>query len=190
MSYELFHKECISGNLTNAQQIFSQDKLNIQPSTFIDTLENGHLYVIEWLLTIPDIIEESFITACYRGNLYVAKWIFDRVQLKQSDINAGFDSACESKYKIANLELIKWLAPYYTYDHCHGLITACANNHLDIVAWIVNNMEISESVANKALEIACIYSSLEFVKLLWPLCPDNNTAFINACNNDNEEIAK
>ena len=86
---------------------------------FIDSCEKGHLEIVKYLLTSPDLKEHAdihakndygFRWACEQGYLEVVKYLLTGTDLKEhANIHAqddlGFRWACEQGY----LEVIKYL---------------------------------------------------------------------------------
>ena len=96
--------------------MINQEELNAQ---FIDACKNGHLELVKYLLTSPELKEqadihgqddEGFIWACRCGHLEIVKYLLTSAELTELvDIHArndeGFRSACAQ----GHLEVVKCL---------------------------------------------------------------------------------
>ena len=102
-------------------------------ATFIRACREGHLDIVKYLLTSPDLIKSLNI---------------DGVEYKfgQADIHADNDEGVNLACYYGHLEIIKYLLPSKDLkDHADihadsddGFILACANNNLDIVKYLLN----------------------------------------------------
>ena len=96
---------------------------------FIDSCQNGHLEIVKYLLTSPDLKEHADIHA---------------------DNDVGFRWACENGY----LEVVKYLltspdlkehANIHARDDL-GFICACEQGHLEVVKYLIIDMNIEKTI--------------------------------------------
>ena len=129
----------------------------------------GHLDVIKYILTSPDLKEHADINykniygynalmyACNNGNLEVVKYLLSSSDLKEhADIhdkdNNGTNSLMYACYH-GNLELVKYLLNsselkehadinYKDNNGWNTLMLACYNGHLDVIEFLLIDMNM------------------------------------------------
>ncbi len=121
---------------------------------FINSCQKGHLEIVQYLLTSPDLKEHANIHA---------------------DNDLGFRLACENGY----LEVVKYLltspdlkehADIHA-DNDYGFRLACARGQLEVVKYLLTSPNLKEHAdihANNdsGFRLTCNYGQLEIVKFL------------------------
>ena len=119
------NKEVINQELKEKYKKLNKKKLNDQ---FFDACRDGHLEVVKYLLTSPELKKHAdihakddlgFIWACRYGRLEVVKYLLTSAELTEhADIHAKDD----------------W-----------GFIWACENGHLEVVKCLIIDMNIDKT---------------------------------------------
>ena len=138
----------------------TQEQLN---KVFIDSCFDGHLEVVKYLLTSPDLKEHAnihanndngFINTCFDGHLEIVKYLLTSADLKEhADIHAdndyGFRLACENghleivKYLLTSAELTEHADIHAENDE--GFICACAQGYLEVIKYLIIDMNIDKT---------------------------------------------
>ena len=106
----------INQELKEKYNKLNQEELNDQ---FIDVCAQGHLEVVKYLLTSPELTEHAdmqaendggFIWACRYGHLESVKYLLTSLELKEHvDIHAENDSGFSWACDLGHLEVVKYL---------------------------------------------------------------------------------
>lgn len=147
--------------------------------------ENGHLDVVKYLLTSPDLKEHANIhaeqlnnnlmTACKDGDLNSAK----EALAHGADIHADDDKALRHACHYGHLDVVKYLLTSpdlkeHANGHDDGLLEACYWGHLDIVKYLLISTELKVHAdintegwgEGTPLGMACYGDNFEIVKYL------------------------
>lgn len=154
------------GSLADIKYIFTspfvenRDKINIHlnKETFLEeACTYGHLDIVKYLLTSPDLKEHCDITAnshycfqqaCQNGHIEVVKYMACSPELKiHSDITASNNLALQN---------------------------ACCKNHVEIVSYLLTSPDLKEHPAmddkaqrdHAGFKLACINNSLDVLQYL------------------------
>jgi hypothetical protein len=80
-----FLKACMYGKLIVAQELFTNNKINIHTNNdevFRSTCSQGHINIAQWLYRLddkPNIHAEdefAFRFVCYNGHINIAQWLY------------------------------------------------------------------------------------------------------------------
>ena len=128
----------------------TQEQLN---KVFINSCQKGHLEIVKYLLTSPDLKEHAdihadndygFRWACSRGQLEIVQYLLTSADLKEhADIHA---------------------------DNDEGFRLACANGQLEIVKYLILDMSIEktkhiEDYLNKNQDNKCVKEAIELFQI-------------------------
>ena len=150
----------ISQELKQRYKKYNKQQLN---DGFIWACQNGHLEIVKFLLTSPELKEHAdvhakddlgFRVACRSGRLEVVKYLLTSPKLtKHADIHAkddgGFRSACLGghleivKYLLTSDELKKHADIHARNDE--GFIWACRFGHLEVIKYLIIDMNIDKT---------------------------------------------
>ena len=134
----------------NKYKTLTQKQLN---KVFIDSCENGHLEVVKYLLTSPELTEHAdihaqddlgFRLACANGHLEIVKYLLTSADLKEhANIHAQDDLG------------FRW---------------ACFYGHLELVKYLILDMSIEktkhiEDYLNKNQDNKCVKEAIELFKI-------------------------
>ena len=186
-----FMEACYKGDMKTVIKIlkYSFLELNFINDGFSWACNNGHLEVVKYLLTSPDLKEHAdihadndkgFRGACDKGHLEVVKYLLTSPYLKEyADIHAqddyGFRWACSNRH----LEVVKYLLTTpelkeHVNIHANddwGFRYACNNGHLEVVKYLLTSPDLKEhadihAYSDLGFRWACEEGHLEIVKFL------------------------
>jgi ankyrin repeat protein len=140
----------------------SQNKLNKE---FIDACENGHLEVVKYLLTSPELKKHvnihvfndyGFRFACVNGHLNIVQYLLTSPDLKNhanihSQNDLGFQWACGKghikivQYLLTSVDL-KDHANIHA-DDDYGFKYVCSNGQLELIKYFIFDMAIKKTKA-------------------------------------------
>lgn len=183
---------CEKGDLLLIKKLLEHTELDINIHCFHDcflmkSVQNGHLEIVKYLLTSPNLKENSDIhawsecalnQACAKGQLHIVKYLLTSNELKEN-----------SEIGNSNGEALK---------------EACENGHLEIVKYLLTSPELKqhaniEDNKNIAFRNACEklqFKVIEYLLTSSDLKEKFNveqhglTPMIIACNKDSVELAK
>ena len=107
-----------------------------------------------------------------------------------------FEKSCEFN----RFEFLKWIqttmrqkfSEILSHFVEQGFTKACANNHLNVVKYLLDNFDYEIFDFNEAFVAACGKGSLDVVEFLYAhtSIDDNNDGFVLACENGHLEVVK
>lgn len=171
---DIFLESCKEGNLEKCVMMYSNKNVSINNVIlnrgFNLACNNGHLLVMQWLLSVKQDInmcvnnEEIFVSVCSNGYLSIAKWLLS--------INPAINMSSN------NNEL------------CFQ--NACANGHLLVAQWLLSvNPDINMSAQNEyAFRMVCANGYLYIAKWLLDVNPDMNIPKNYYCYNVFDKLKK
>lgn len=140
--------------------------------------QNGHLDIVRYLLTSPDIKkhadihangDKGFELACKEGRLNIIHYLLTSPELTEHiDIHANGDHGFVMACKFGHLDIVRYLltSPELT-EHANihaedgmALVLACDNGHLEVVRYLLTSQDLTDHANIRASDK---YPDLPFI---------------------------